>query len=807
MIRNYLKIAFRNLVKNKVFSAINILGLSAGLATCLLIMLYIFDENGYDKHHSGADRIFRVAASVKSDKWAAQPGPLAAALKEDFPEVEESTRMLRFPGVEKMLLTYQKDKRKVSFFESNGFYIDASFFNVFSYDFIHGDGRSVLREPNSLVISEKMALKLFGKENPLDKVVKLGLPFGEFTYTVKGVFRDNGSKSHIPANFFISMKNSDIGSLIDSWKNWTTNSIFYTYVKLKQGADALAFDKKLDPFLERRAGKSMKEAGFSKHLFIQPVTDIYLHSDVEYEVAPNGNISYLYIFGSIAAFLLIIACINFMNLSTARSEKRAREVGVRKAMGAGKQSLIAQFLGESMLMCLISIGIALLLVQALIPPFNNLTGKNLSVFSEPSLLFWLGGLSVLTGILSGLYPAFYLSSFRPVEVLKGKIINGFAAVFVRKGLVIFQFTVSVVLILGALIIWKQLNYLKSQPLGFEASRRIVIPLTSESAAGNYTAFKNALLSQKAVESVTAGSTYPGIENIEDMLFYPEGSSPLNKTDVNLSTVDDDYIQNMGFKVVSGRSFSREFTADSVGIVLNESAVKALGFTPAAAIGKKINYELNNRKSTLQVVGVIKDFHFQSLHQSIKPLGFVTSSFGNKYAYAIATINTDDYAGIISSIEKSWKEVNADLPFGYSFMDQDFQKNYEKDQLTSQIVIYFTLIAILIACLGLYGLAAFSAEQRTKEIGIRKVLGASTGSITRLLSKDFIKLVLIANIIAFPLAWYAMSQWLKNFSYKIDMSVWFFVLSGLIAISVALLTVGHQSLKAALMNPVKSLKSE
>ncbi|MES1220223.1 MAG: FtsX-like permease family protein, partial [Bacteroidota bacterium] len=509
------------------------------------------------------------------------------------------------------------------------------------------------------------------------------------------------------------------------------------------------------------------------------------------------------------AFILLIACINFMNLSTARSQKRAKEVGVRKVMGAQKNSLIRQFLGESFLMCVIALALALALAWALLPIFNTLTQKDLQPFDQPQLLLWITALTLFTGLVSGLYPAFYLSAFKPVSVLKGKILNSFSATAIRKGLVVFQFTISICLVFGAIVIWKQLDHVKNQQLGFTKEQQIVLPMGQafKSSERDYTPLKNELLKNPAVKSVTSGSTYPGKVDLNDMLFYAEGKTPNEFVDVRLTGVENDYIETLGIKVLSGRSFSKEFTADSASIILNETAVKEFGYKPENAIGKKIQYDFAGFHGTMQIVGVVKNFNFESLHNSIKPCGLTTGLFTNKYGYVIASLKTDDYSKLLGDIEKTWVKLNPGTPFVYSFIDQDFQRNYEKEQRTSRIVIYFTIIAIFIACLGLFGLAAFSAEQRTKEIGIRKVLGASVGSVTALLSKDFIKLILISIVIASPVAWYFMNKWLQNFEYRITISWWMFAAAGLLAVLVALITVSFQAVKAALMNPVKSLRTE
>jgi putative ABC transport system permease protein len=420
--------------------------------------------------------------------------------------------------MDKLLMRYDHNNNTKQFFETNGYYVDSTFFKIFTYEFSSGNVPTVLDEPNSIVISEQIANKLFGNEIPIGNQIKLALPFGEFNYTVKGVFKNNDHKSHIPASFFMSMRNSDVGTWVEQQSSWATNNIFHTYFKLKAGTDVTAFTKKLQPFFDRHGGAELKKAGYSKTLFIQPMKDIYLHSSIGNEISANGNIKYLYILASIAIFILFIACINFMNLSTAKSEKRAREVGVRKVMGAAKLSLIKQFLGESLIMCFISLVLALLLARFFLPLFNTLTQKDLHFFNEPRYIFMVAGLTIITGLLAGLYPAFYLSAFKPVLVLKGKLVNNFSATFIRKGLVVFQFSISACLILGAIVIWKQLNFVQHQQLGFSKDQQLVVPLQDKHVAMNYYAFKSELLKNPEIKSVTSASTYPGIQNINDMLF-------------------------------------------------------------------------------------------------------------------------------------------------------------------------------------------------------------------------------------------------------------------------------------------------
>ncbi|HMC84474.1 MAG TPA: ABC transporter permease, partial [Chitinophagaceae bacterium] len=803
---NYFKIAWRNLFRNKVYSMINIFGLAVGITTCTLITMYVMDETSYDKHHKEGERIYRIASDTKGEKWVSTAAPYAAALKKDFPEVEQQTRLLRMPGVDKFLLEYEPSKKQ--FFETNGYYVDSTFFSMFSYDFKYGDKNTAFDQPNTIVISAAMAEKFFGKDNPINKVVKVGLPFGETNYTIKGVLKTQVFKSHIPDGFFLNMNNSDVGQWVKAQANWASNNVFHTYIKLHAGTNPKTFEAKLPAFLNRNGGADFKAWGLTKTLFLQPLKDIYLHSNYGFEIAPNGNIQYLYIFSSIAAFLLLIACINFMNLSTARSEKRAKEVGVRKVVGAVKSMLIGQFLGESLLLSFLALIISLAFIKLFIPLFNQLTGKSLSLTEHPQIFAWLLLITVATGLLAGFYPAFYLSSFKPISVLKGKLKTNISASFIRKGLVVFQFSISIVLILGAILIGKQLDYVSNQNLGFSKSQKIVLPLQTKEAAVSLTVLKNDLAANPQVISSAMGSTYPGIENIQDMLFYGEGKSAKDNIDIVTAYIDNDYVKTLGIQILRGRGFSKEFTADSNALVLNETAVKKLGYTTDNAVGRNAYFEFHDKKYSMNIIGVVKDYHFEGLQQEIKPFTLSQSPFFSAAnSYLIVDIKSNDYASVLSLIEKSWKRINPNSPFEYTFLDKDFQRNYEKEQRTSALIKYSALIAIVIACLGLFGLATFTAEQRTKEIGIRKVLGASVFGITSLLSKDFIKLILLSIFIASPLAWLAMNKWLQNFSYKTSISWWMFAVTGLLSVLIAIVTISFQAIKAALANPVKSLRTE
>jgi putative ABC transport system permease protein len=809
MWRNYLLVAFRNLSRNRAFSFINILGLAVGLATCLLIMVYVLDEVSYDRQFKDVDRLYRLVQGAHGEGWSADPAPVAQGLKSDFPEVEESARLMKYPNMDNTVLDYTRGRESRRFNESNGYYVDSTFFRLFSYDFVAGDPLTALDEPNSMVISQTIAGKLFGREDPIGKQIKLGLPFGRFDYTVRGVFRDQGLRSHIPAHFFLSMSNGDIGQWVPTLKSWATVNIFHTYFKLKAGSDVAAFEKKLNPYFRTKAGEEWKTMGVGGIVSIQPVKDIYLHSHLGDEIAPNGNIHTLYVLCSIAVFILVIACINFMNLATARSEKRGKEVGVRKVMGANRGALIRQFLGESFLLCCISLALALLLTWIVLPAFDAFTGKDLQPFHEPRLIAVIVALTLFAGLLSGCYPAFYLSSFRPAAVLKGKLVHHFSASLLRKGLVVFQFTISIGLILGAIVIGAQVTLFRNQDLGFDKDRQIVLPLEGKEEEANYDVLRDELLKSSYIRSVTSGSTYPGIANINEMPFHStvkkgvDGAVELAQVSVN-----NNYFQTLGYTLLAGRTLRSEQAADSGSVILNLTAIQRFGLKPSTAIGQKVNYNFQGQYHEMQIIGIVRDFNSEGLQNSIKPLGFSTLNFfGNKYSFLIAKMQTADIPAALTYMHKVWDKINPSTPFTYSFLDQDFARNYDKEQQTSRLVMFFTAIAILIACLGLFGLTAFAAERRTKEIGIRKVLGASVGHVTILLSWDLLRLVVIAILIACPVTAYIMDRWLQNFAFRTHLSWWMFLAAAVAGTLTAVITVSFQSIRAARANPVQSLRSE
>ena len=816
MIKNYIKIAWRNMMKNKTFSFINIFGLSIGLTCCMLISMYLYYELSYDSYHKNADRVYQLGTTFvkegKEDRTANTPSPMAKTMQMVFPEIEKSTRLLKAFSDDKTLLQYQdKDGKLNSFNETNGFLADSTYFQVLTYNFIEGNPETALMNPNSLVLSEEIAKKIFGKEPALDKVVRVSSSTnGDFDFRVTGVFAPSKVPTHINARFFMSVNGGGIGSYINTRTDLASNNMFYTYFLLRKGTDPKKLEAKFPAFIDQYAGKDLKAMGFYKKQFLIPVKAVHLYSNTTSNVTPGGSVTYLYIIASIALFTLLIACINFMNLSTARSSKRSAEVGVRKVLGAEKSSLIKQFIGESILMSLIAFVFALIFAKALLPLFSNLSGKEI-VFSFGQHGMLLAGfflLAVLTGLIAGSYPAFYLSSFKPVRVLKGRISNTLAAVSLRKALVIFQFVISVGLIVASVTINNQMKYMQSKDLGFEKDQQIIIPMRSGASKNIYAALKAELEKNPQISGTGASLYYPGIMNPSDMPLYKEGGNMNTAKKVFMNWVDESFLQTLAIKPAAGRLFSKEFPADTnARMILNQEAVKQIGFTnDEDAIGKNVVIDWQGQSYRWEIIGVVKNFHFKDLHSEIEPCGFQLNN-RPQFNYLIAHAKADNISSVLASMETTWRGLNPNEPFEYHFLDDDFQKNYEADVRLAAIVKNFTIIAILISCLGLFGLATFSAEQRTKEIGVRKVLGASVGNVVGLLSKEFLKLVFIAIVIASPITWLVMNKWLQDFAYRTSISWTVFVITAIIAGGIALFTISFQAIKAALANPVKSLRTE
>ena len=820
MLRNYLKIAWRNLVRNKAFSAINIAGLSIGMATCLLIGLFVLDELSYDRQFEKADRIVRVVfrGTMNGEKMreANVMPPVAQTLRTDYPEVLEATR-LRRAGI--VRVTYQNGP----FQEERLAYVDSNFTQVFSLPLLKGrtrtggpagpNAKTALMQPNTVIITTTTAQKYFDNDDPIGK--RLTFKDVPTPYTVTGVIDPLPANAHFHFDLFASM-----ASLPEAKATSWLQSNFYTYLVLPDGYDYNRLQAKLPqvaqkymvPQFEKMMGVSIAEIrkkGNDFGLFLQPLTAIHLRSDIkpESELEPGGDIRYVYIFGAIALFMLLLACINFMNLSSASATKRAKEVGVRKVLGSEKGRLIGQFLAESTLLTALSLLLAVALVWLTLPFLNDLSGKNLhlSFVQTPWLLPGLVLFGLLVGILAGSYPAFFLSSFKPISVLKGTLsaTSGRSSINLRSGLVVFQFFISFLLLVGTTVVYRQLRYIQQASLGYNNQQVLVVQGTG-SLGKNEAIFQQQLLQDARVGSASISGFLPtGPSNSNLFSVFPDSHNEQVARVIRYG-VDYDYLPTLGMKLVSGRNFSPTFGTDSSAVLVNETAARTFGWGKNA-VGHTLNspnYQGDNR--TYRVIGVVQDFHFRSLHERIAPLAMV---LGDNAGSVIVKAKTKDMADLVTLAKKQWASFGSDEPFRYSFLDESYQATYQAELKTGRILGLFAGLTIFVACLGLFGLATFTAEQRTKEIGVRKVLGASVTSIVTLLSQDFLKLVLIAIVIASPIAWYAMNRWLQDFAYRINIEWWVFAGAGLLAVGIALLTVSFQSIKAALMNPVKSLRSE
>jgi putative ABC transport system permease protein len=803
MYKNYLKIAIRNLLKHKGTSFINIFGLAVAMACCLLIMLFVKDELSYDKFHKNADSIYRVVKDFVNDDGtklpdATTPPALAAAMQNEIPEIEKTTRV--FPGWGRKYLFRYAGKK---FLEEKIYRIDSSFFDVFTFPFIKGDPRSSFKELNSILLTESSARRYFGNEEPVGKVIRTEM--GELMVT--GVVKDVPENAHFQFDFLISIKK--IGGDIDT--NWDFYN-FYTYIKLKDRATINAVVPKIQALYKRNVAQG------TNIFYAQPLTAIHLHSSLKWELEPNSDKLYVYVFSIIALFIILIACINYINLTTARSSLRAKEIGIRKVSGAFKGLLIRQFLTESVITALLSLFAALVIAVLLLPAINQLTQKHLSFFvtGNISLLIGAAGIAIILGITAGIYPAIYLSSFKPVAVLKSRKIPGQGAFNLRKALVVFQFTVSVAMIAGTIIVIRQINYIQKTKLGLNKDQVMIIEGAGQlPSSASYEGFKNELLQIPGVKKLAGADGVIGGQNWTNSL-RAKGSK--NMQLMNFLTVGYDFLDVMDIEIKEGRSFSRQFPADTLnngqpgaleresgGIILNETAVKQLG-VPSPVIGQKIIWgEDLDTTYNVSIVGVVKDFHFTSLRNEIKPFAFVIEP--PREILFTVKLQGSDISNTITNIEKKWNQFSPDRPFQYSFLDETFSRLYRSEERFKNVFIYITALAMIIACLGLFGLAAFVTEQRTKEIGIRKVLGASVHGLVSLLSGDFMKLVAIAIVIAVPATWYFMRQWLQDFAYRIDPGWGVFVFAGVIAFLIALLTVSIHAVRTSMANPVKSLRTE
>jgi len=801
MVKNYLKVAIRNITKHKFFSIINILGLTIGIAGCLFVTMYIYDELNYDHFNEKAERIYRMNLHGKLAGQEIHTSntsfPMSKAMVAEIPEVEEATR---FNDMGEWIFR----NGEIAFNEVGVAAADSNFFSVFSFKMLEGNPETALKDPQSIVLTKDLADKYFKGETALDKSLSIGNDKTE--YKVTGVVENARSDSHLKFNALLSSSSFP-------WMNegnWLSNSLF-TYYVLDKNGNSDEVDAKLEPIMERNVtpvmqqfmGKSLKEfraeGGIYEYYSI-PLLDIHLKSNIQDEQEPGGDMSYIYILGGIGLFIVILACINFMNLTTAKSAGRAKEVGLRKTLGSIRGTLIAQFLTESMIYAIAAGLLAIVIVYALIPSFNLLSGKELSIsiLAEPVILSTFVGLILFVGILAGSYPAFYLTSFKITEVLKGKLRAGMKSGGIRSFLVTFQFWISIVLIICTAIVYQQLRYIQSKNLGIDKDHVLLVE-DVDRLESNKMAFKNALDEDVAIKGTSfSNNMVPGVNNTT--IFRAAG----DEQDHIMATYfgDYDHMKTLGFELVEGRYFSRDFPSDSNAVVLNEAAVREMGWENPLQ-EKIINFN-GEAPQKMNVIGVVKDFNFESLKMNVRPLVLKFTKEGNILYVRFAGETPDK---VIATLNKSWNDIVPGEPLQYSFLDEDFDALFRAEQRLGTVFTVFTVVAIFIACLGLFGLAAFMAEQRTKEIGIRKVMGASLWSVTSLMSKEFAKLVIIAFALAIFPAYYVMDSWLEDFANRIEISVWVFAVSGISAFVIAWLTVSYQSLKAARVNPVKSLRYE
>jgi len=805
MFSNYLKIAFRNFTRYKLYSFINVFGLAISISACLMIYLWVQKELSYDKFHKNAQRIYRIERELFREnlysRWPIVGGSYKQALIDDYPEIENAVRFWR---------------RELSIKDHNGFVhrqgmyaVDNSIFDIFSFDLEEGDERTALSEPMTIVLTREKATNYFGTENVVGKSLTFEWQGEPVDFKITGILENIPVHSHIQFDMLVSLPS--FKEYTDGFfPNWRSNYL-YTYVLVKENVSRLDLEEKLKIFVEKRldphygdlthGGTINIHKVLKMHLF--PITDIHLYPSVNWEMQAGGNIYSVYIFSTIALLILIIACLNFMNLSTARANKRAKEVSLRKTIGANVNQLRIQFIQESILLAILALVIAVVLIIIFIPVFNDLFNELLSVellLQVQNVIIYIG-ISLAVGLFAGLYPAFYLTKFEPVGVLKSGMLSGGGKLSFRRNTVVIQFVISIALIIGMFTVYHQMKYIQNRSLGFDKENVVIVHVRSRNVAQNYKPFRNELMRNPQVVSVASSADLPSdrIYSNTNFRYRSEENTPFS---MSLIEIGYDYIDAYKMGMLSGRNFSKAFSSDTVGaIILNESAVEKFGWTPETAIGKEVSYYRGVKKIT----GVMKNFNFKSVHTEIEPLVLILNP--DYITHVSVRIKPGNVETILSSIEHEWQKMFPLEQFEFSFLDNRLNQLYESEKKMQNIFLMFSFLSLFVACLGLFGLAAYTAEERTKEIGIRKVLGASTPNILSLLLKEFIKWVVISTVIAWPIAYFIMTKWLQNFVYRINMEVWIFILPAFIALAISLLTVGFQSFKAAINNPIDSIKYE
>jgi putative ABC transport system permease protein len=796
MIKNYIKIALRNFYRHKGYSFINIAGFAMGMACCLLIFLYIRHELSYDKHHQDAERIYRIAVDIRTQTANRVFAPImpmtATTLKSDYPQVEYVARALTTGS--------RLVKREETFFYEDRFmYADQELFDTLTIPFVQGASQDALTRPQTVVISERMAHKYFGRMNPLGKTLEIN----QREFEVTGVVKDSPKNTHLKYDLIASLETLAEWEEMSNWHS----TMFYTYLKLKPNVNLPVFSQQINRLADKYVGARLANRGITYHYFLQPISSIHLHSHIRYEVEPAGNPVYIYIFSCVGLFILIIACLNFMNLSTARSAQRAKETGLRKVVGAQRLQLIGQFLEESLLMASFSLFLAILLARFTIPFLNNMAGLSLS-FNEifdPIILISLVGGGILVGLAAGIYPAFVLSSFRPVATLKGTLTAGSHSSTMRTVLVVVQFAISAFLIIGTVVMYQQFSFMKNQYLGFEKDQKLILPLRGGiSINENYETVKDLFSQHPSITGVTASSTVPGRE-VSNFGISLVGEEEEKSQSMFHLYFDHDFVPDYRIEILAGRAFQKGRKTDIGGaFLINESALRAFGWSsPEQALGKQLQTGYGGRVNP--IIGVTKNFHYRGLQSEVEPL--VMEFLPESFRCITLSIEITDLKETLAFVKSQWKTLFPSNPLESFFFDLDFDRQYHADAQIARIIGIFSLLGLIIACLGLLGLSSFTAESRTKEIGIRKVLGASVSGIVLMLSKQFTKWVLVANCIAWPLAYLAVNKWLENFAYRTKIEPWIFLISAGFTLFLALITISFQSIKVALANPIDSLRYE
>lgn len=788
MLKNYFNVALRNLLRYRGYSILNLVGLGVGLAASILILLWVMDEISFDRFHSSARQLYRITVNTSGVKVALTPPPLAEALKTEVAQIADVAQI----GYTTRLFT----SGERTFEEKQVYFADSSFLEMFDFPLVKGDLRTALSQPDGILLTEETAHKYFGEEEPLGKIIQMD---NEHSFIVRGVLKDIPANSHLQFDILLPMAFLTRTSEYQNTYGWDSYTTIYTYVQLNSDVsdDPLAIQE-ISNHINAIYTKQKME--MRAEFILQPLLDIHLKSgNLLADVAGHGDMQYVRIFSLVAVFILVVASINFMNLATARAIRRAKEVGIRKVLGAHARQLIGQFLGESLIISILSFLVAWILVSFTLPAFNSLTGKYLELAFQADLVVGFIAIVVLTGLLAGSYPAFYLSAFQPIQSLKGTFKAGARSIGFRNGLVVVQFVVTIVLVVATAVVYRQLQFIKHQNLGFDRENILYVPMKRDMFP-RYQSLRSALETSSVLKNFTVTSELPTNMSSATYDVQWEGKNMSEQAVFPLMSIDEYFISVMDMKLLTGRSFSKEFTADTSNYVINEKAAKVIGLDPLVAIGKSL--VVNGKRGT--IIGVVRDFHFKPLQQMIEPLIMQLNTFGG---VVMVRTRPSDTPAILRELERIFDKRASIYPFEYSFLDRDFNALYSTENRISAVSKVFAGLAIFIACLGLFGLSAFTAEQRVKEIGVRKVMGATVSNIVLLLSKGFVRPILLAMALATPLAWYLMEQWLENYAYHVPINAWTYILAGIIALVLALVTTSFQAIKAGRANPVNSLRNE